>query len=90
MSDEEFESYKLGGKAAPFLQTVAIGMVTLAVYPLALLGGLRMKQLRNRPLALGSSVLVMLPCSPTFLVGIPLGIWAIAVLMDPIVKRAFR
>jgi hypothetical protein len=90
MSDEEFESYERGRESAQFLQACGIGLPTLLIYPLAIVGGLRMKQRRNYPLALASSILVMLPCSLTFLVGIPVGVWAIVVLNDPGVKAVFR
>ena len=89
MTDDEYYNYKLGKESAPFLRACAISIPTLAVYPLAILGALRMKQQRGYGLAMLSSFLVMLPCSLMFLVGLPVGCWAIMVLRKPEVRAAF-
>jgi hypothetical protein len=90
MSDDVWASYERGRDAAPLMQTCAIGIPTLLIYPLVIVGGLRMKELRNYRLAFASSILVMLPCSVTFVFGIPVGMWAFTALSDPGVERAFR
>ena len=88
---DKVASYQESGrKAAPFLTACGIGLPTLLIYTLALIGALRMKKLANRGLALTSAVLMMLPCSPVFVVGFPVGLWALAVLKDPEVRAAFR
>lgn len=79
-----------GRDAAPLLQTCAVALPTLLIYPLAIFGGLRMKQLRSYRLAVTSAIAVMLPCSCAFLLGLPIGIWALAVLSDPSIKYGFR
>ncbi len=54
-------------------------------------GGLKMKRLENYGLAMAASILSIVPCtSPCCLLGIPIGIWALVVLMKPEVKSAFR
>jgi hypothetical protein len=54
-------------------------------------GGLKMKRLENHGLAVASSILAIIPCtSPCCLLGIPVGIWALVVLMKPEVKSAFH
>ncbi|HJT78524.1 MAG TPA: hypothetical protein VJ739_15070, partial [Gemmataceae bacterium] len=51
--------------------------------------GLRMMWLRSYRVALVGSVLAILPFSPMFLFGLPLGSWALVVLRDPEVEAAF-
>jgi hypothetical protein len=79
-----------GRAAAPLLQTCVIVIPTLLIYPLAIVGGLRMKRFQSYRLALASSLLVMLPCSCAFLLGLPLGIWALVLLLDPTIKSKFQ
>src|ERR1035437_2231164 len=55
-----------------------------------LLGGLSMKKMRRYGLAMTGAICAMLPCSCCFLVGLPIGIWALVVLLRPEVKAAFR
>jgi hypothetical protein len=90
MSDDEYRNYQRGREAGPFLELCGVGLLTLLVYPLAILGGVRMRQLRSRALAVAGAVLIMLPCSPVFLAGVPVGIWALATLNDPAVRAEFR
>jgi len=55
-----------------------------------LLGALKMKNLQSYGFAMTAAILAMIPClSPCCLLGFPMGIWAIAVLVDPQVKAAF-
>jgi len=84
-----------GDQQIQFMAQGALGIVQsligLAISAFALYGGLQMKQLQNYGLAFGASVLVMIPClSPCCLIGLPIGIWAVVVLNDPIVKASFR
>jgi hypothetical protein len=55
------------------------------------LGALRMKNLQSYGLAVTASILAMIPCTSgcCCLVGLPIGIWALIVLMDKDVKAAF-
>ena len=56
-----------------------------------LYGGLQMKKMQNYSLAMGASIVAMIPCiSPCCLVGLPIGIWALVVLNKPEVKSAFQ
>ena len=41
-------------------------------------------------LAVIASVLAMIPVSPLWIVGLPIGIWSLAVLLDPRVREAFE
>ncbi len=55
------------------------------------LGAMRMKELRSYPLAMTASILAMIPCfsSCCCVIGLPVGIWALIVLLDKDVKAAF-
>src|SRR5262249_22278686 len=89
MTDDEYFYHIRGKQAAPFLRAVAISIPTLSIYPLAIFGSLRMKQLKGYRLALFSSVLVMLPCSVVFPIGLLVGCWVLMVLRNPEVRKAF-
>jgi hypothetical protein len=83
------ESYERGRASAPLFDCCLVVVPTLAVYPLVLAGGIQMRRLRSHSLAVAAAVLAMFPCSPAFLLGLPFGIWAFVVLLDPDVKAAF-
>jgi hypothetical protein len=89
MDQETFEQYQHGRGAAPLLNCMLVSVPTLAVYPLVIVGGLRMRDLRRRGSAMTGAILAMLPCGPAFLFGLPVGVWALAVLSDPAVRAAF-
>jgi hypothetical protein len=77
------------------LMTGTVGVISaivgLAVSGLIVFGALRMKELRTYPLAMAATVVAMIPClSPCCLLGLPVGIWALVVLLKPEVKAAFR
>jgi serine/threonine protein kinase len=67
---------------------------TLIVLPLCIctffiiLGGLRMRNLRNYNLAVAASILAMI--TPGMLLGLPFGIWALIVLTRQEVRAAFE
>jgi hypothetical protein len=84
-----------GDDSIPYLMQGTMGfasaIVGLAVSGLIIYGGLSMKALRAYPLAVATAVVAMIPClSPCCLLGLPIGIWALAVLLRPEVKAAFR
>jgi hypothetical protein len=70
---------------------VVSSIVGLAISGLILFGALKMRKLESYGLALTVSILAMIPCiSPCCLIGLPIGIWALVVLMKPEVKGAFQ
>jgi hypothetical protein len=79
-----------GAAAAPGTQLCVIALPTLLVYPLAIVGGLRLKRLESYGLVLASSIVVMLPCSCAVVLGLPVGLWALTLLADPSIKSKFR
>ncbi|HOM17096.1 MAG TPA: hypothetical protein PLQ00_07185, partial [Thermoguttaceae bacterium] len=67
-------------------------LISLAVAIVVLLGAIRMKNLQSYGFAMTAAILSIIPCtSPCcFLIGTPIGIWALVVLNDQTVKAAFR
>jgi hypothetical protein len=62
----------------------------LAGSAVVIYGALQMKNLKNYPLAMAASIIAMIPyVSPCCCVGLPIGIWALVVLLKPEVKSAF-
>jgi predicted PurR-regulated permease PerM len=65
-------------------------LVAAAVGVLTIVGGVKMRNLRGRGLAMTGSVLSMIPClSGCCIVGLPVGIWALVVLNNPDVRAGF-
>ena len=51
----------------------------------------QMKNLENWGLAMGGSIVAMVPCvSPCCVIGLPIGIWCVVVLNKDYIKNAFR
>ena len=70
---------------------LVLNLIALTIAFVVIFGALRMKNLRSYGLALSSAILGMIPCiSPCCLIGLPIGVWAIVVLMNPVVKQGFR
>lgn len=69
---------------------VVFNILGLAIAGLIFFAALRMRELRGWGLGLTASILAMVPClSPCCLLGLPIGIWALVVLLKPEVKGAF-
>lgn len=65
-------------------------LIALVVAAFLLWAALQMKELRGWTVAVVASILAMIPCiSPCCFIGLPIGIWALVVLMKPEVKAAF-
>lgn len=86
-----------GGPADQYMQYMSggIGIVfnilSLAISGFILWAAMQMRQLRNWTMSAAASVVAMIPCiGPCCLIGIPVGIWALIVLMKPEVKSAFH
>ena len=55
-----------------------------------IVGGWQMRQLKSYGLATIASVLAMLPCTASWMIGLPLGLWSLIVLLQPEVRQAFE
>lgn len=81
----EWAEYALGGGFG-----IASSIIGLVVAGFIIWAALQMKALRQWTLAVVASILAMIPCiSPCCIIGLPIGIWALVVLMKPEVKAAF-
>lgn len=85
-----------GGPADRYMQYMSGGAgIVFAILGLAVAGfiiwvSLQMKQLHKWTLAVVASIVAMIPCiSPCCIIGLPIGIWAVIVLMKPEVKSSF-
>jgi len=69
---------------------VVLAVFGLAVSGFILFAGLQMQKLHGRGLAMAAAIVAIVPCfSPCCLLGIPIGIWALVVLMKPEVRSQF-
>jgi hypothetical protein len=63
--------------------------IKLVLDGLTVYAGWQMRQLRSWTLCMAGSIAAMLPCSACCILGLPMGIWALIVLIDNEVKRLF-
>ena len=65
-------------------------LLNLAFAVTLLIGGWRMRQARSYGLSVIAAIIALLPCTFGWILGLPIGIWALVVLMDPEVKAGFE
>lgn len=83
--DYEWAEYAFGGAFG-----VVGALIGLAIAGFILWVALQMKELKGWTLSVVASILAMIPCiSPCCIIGLPIGIWALVVLLKPEVKAAF-
>ena len=81
----------VGQKIGFYGAAIGIPLSLLALTAVMLMGGYQMLNLASWNWSLLGALAAMVPCCNfTFLFGIPIGIWALIVLLDPDVKAAFR
>ncbi len=68
-----------------------IPILALIIDGVIIYGAFRMKKTASYSWALAAAILSLIPClsSPCFVLGIPFGIWALMVLLDPEVRPLF-
>ncbi len=68
-----------------------LAAISVLIFALVILGGVKMLQLRARGLVMTAAVLVMIPCftSCCCFLGLPLGIWVIVLINRPEVRNQF-
>jgi hypothetical protein len=72
-----------------WMKGLFIVLPLLAQGPIMIMGALKMRHLESYGWAVAGSILALLPTSPLAVVGLPGGIWALAVLTSPDVRAAF-
>ena len=82
---------KDSAESLPGIGITAIWMlVGLVVSVFVIYAGLQMRKLQGWGLSMAGAILAMIPCiSPCCLLGLPIGVWAVLVLIDEEVKRSF-
>lgn len=75
------------------MMTGTVGLIFnvlgLAACAFILWAALQMKALKGWQMSVAASIVAMIPCFTCYLIGIPIGIWALVILMKPDVKAAF-
>jgi hypothetical protein len=85
MEGAEWMAPLMSGTIGIISAVIGIGIAVLIFF-----GALKMKQLKSYGLSMTAAIVAMVPCiSPCCLVGLPIGIWALVVLLKPEVKAAF-
>jgi hypothetical protein len=72
-----------------FAVILAFALLKLVLDGLTIYAGWQMRQLRSWTLCMAGSIAAMLPCSACCILGLPIGIWALVVLIDNEVKQRF-
>lgn len=83
--NEIAQGMRIGRKIGRHIGPVLMGMGVLIIA-----GSIQMLRRRGYGLAMTASVVAMLPCSPSCILGLPFGIWSLVVLNRPEVRDAFR
>lgn len=84
-----------GGEGIPNMLSggvgIVLGFIGLVMAVVVFLGASKMKNAESYGFAMAAAIIAMIPCvSPCCLLGLPLGIWALIVLLKPEVKAAFQ
>lgn len=75
---------KLAGGGARLMALFGAAIAGLTIF-----GGLQMRALKNYGFAVAASIVAMLPCTNCCCITLPVGIWALTILMKPEVKASF-
>jgi hypothetical protein len=68
---------------------MGFGVLSLALSAFVTYAGWQMRKLRGWSLSVAGAIIAMIPCSGCCFLGLPMGGWALMVLFDQDVKRAF-
>lgn len=75
----------LMGGAGVFFNVIGILVCAFIAY-----GAYKLMNLQSYGLVMAAIIVAMVPCvSPCCLIGLPVGIWALVVIMKPEIKAAF-
>ena len=80
----------LRGSPFEFPSALFVGLPAVPVGIMMLLAGIGMVRSRMLEMATMGCIAAMLPCSPLFLISLPMGIWALLVLRRKDIRAAFR
>jgi hypothetical protein len=80
------ESYDACATSGAMLWTIGCGIY----YAMALVRAVHMLLLTDREQAMIGAMMMLVPCGPCWLLGLPTGLWALSALRDEQVRRAFK
>ena len=69
---------------------IAGNLLGIALSGFVIFGALKMRNLQGHGLALGAAIVSIIPCSGCCCIGLPVGIWALVLLLKPEVKGQFQ
>jgi hypothetical protein len=75
--------------ADDWLLNLLVVFTLIAQGPIIIMGALKMRDLESYGWALAGSIVALVPTSPLAVLGLPVGIWALAVLTSPETRAAF-
>jgi hypothetical protein len=75
---------------ASLIPVLGLALINLAFSTTMIIGGWQMRQLKSHGLAMVAAIMALLPCTFGWILGLPMGIWALVVLMDPAVRDGFE
>ena len=65
-------------------------VISLVLSALMIYAGWQMRRFQSWSLCVAGTIAAMLPCAPCCILGLPMGIWALIVLLDNEVKQVFN
>lgn len=65
-------------------------LLGIALSGFVIFGALKMRNLQGHGLALGAAIVSIIPCSGCCCIGLPVGIWALVMLLKPEIKSQFQ
>jgi hypothetical protein len=77
-------------RAGPVELLLLPNVFVLAAGLLIILGAINLRSVQSRGLALAGATLAVIPCTPAFPLSLPFGVWALVVLRQSNVKKAFE
>ena len=81
---------KLGYVAGQVYSTI-VAVVSILVSPYIIKGALQMMKAKQYNTARGAAILALVPLSSCcFVIGMPVGLWALSVLSKPEIKETFK
>ena len=87
----EFHYQNHGESAFASALNVFSTLLSLAVGGVVLFGSFQMLRRRSWPFALTAAILMVVPClGPCCPIGIPVGVWALVILLKPEVRQALE
>lgn len=86
---QQVEEARVRDRNPEYIQAGIFGVVSFTLNLLVVVGGFRMQSFSGRTLAIVGAVCAIIPINSCCCIGIPVGIWALIVLMNPDVKAVF-